>query len=330
MDDRFLNDLRREPRPGYARALRERLREVEASEPRARFRLHPAFAGAIAAALVAVAFTFPAVRVAAQSALDLFRVRQFAPVEVDLTRLEKLKALHRDAGPEATDLIFPKKEVLLDPGKPTEVATLADAAEKVGWSVVRTPSDLPRGFKSDKIVVNGAGAMRFTIASGALRKVVETLGLTDVQVPEGLDGQQITARMPGSVIQQFSNGRRSLMVVQGGSPELTMPPGVDFAKLGELGLRVLGLDAAEAHRMASTIDWRSTLLVPVPLNAAEFRQVTVNGHPGLLIETTAVTKPDGTHERPNVIVMWTEGEGVAAVTGDIDTGTTLEVAQSLH
>src|SRR5258708_3312048 len=220
MDDRFLNDLRREPRPGYGRALRERLREVEAAEPRVRFRLHPALAGAFAVALVAVAFTLPAVRVAAQSALDLFRVRQFAPVQVDLSRLEKLKAMHHDAGPDATDLLFPKKEVLLDPGKPTEVGSLADAAEKVGWSTVRAPSDLPSGYKAGKIVVNGAGAMRFTIASGSVRKIVETLGLTDVQVPEGLDGQTITARMPGSVVEEFSNGRRSLAIVQGGSPEL--------------------------------------------------------------------------------------------------------------
>ena len=79
MDDKFLHEQRGEPSPGYARSLREHLRGIEASAAPARgFRLHPAFASALAVALVAAAFTLPAVRVAAQNALDMFRVRSFA------------------------------------------------------------------------------------------------------------------------------------------------------------------------------------------------------------------------------------------------------------
>src|SRR6185295_5653780 len=93
MDDRFLSEQRRDPPAGFGRALRERLRQLEdVPEPRG-FRLHPALVSAFGVAAIAVAFTFPAVRVAAQNALDLFRVRSFAAVEIQEDRLQQLKKL---------------------------------------------------------------------------------------------------------------------------------------------------------------------------------------------------------------------------------------------
>jgi len=94
MDDRFLKDARQEPRPEFARNLRERLRaqesraEVRKTSP-ARF--VPALAG-LAAVLVAVGlFSIPAVRATAQGFLDLFRVRNFAAVEFDPSRFDKVQ-----------------------------------------------------------------------------------------------------------------------------------------------------------------------------------------------------------------------------------------------
>jgi len=109
-----------------------------------------------------------------------------------------------------------------------------------------------------------------------------------------------------------------------------LPPGANLQQLGEIGLRVLGLDPSEAHRIAASVDWRSTLLVPVPTNAASFRQVDVNGHKGLFIRMDG----DGTGEGPNgqrgAMVMWTEGERVLAVQSDLPSEDVLEVAQSLR
>ena len=93
MDDRFLHELREEPADGFGRRLRERLRGLEDTRASRASRWRPLLAGAVAVAAVAVAFTFPAVRVAAQNALDLFRVRSFAGIEVDESRLEQLRQL---------------------------------------------------------------------------------------------------------------------------------------------------------------------------------------------------------------------------------------------
>src|SRR5882672_4152545 len=97
MDDRFLTELRRDPDPGFARGLRARLRSIETVEPERRApRWRTALAGAVALAVCAAAFTLPAVRVAAQQVLDLFRVRDFAVVSIDERRVEQLKARQVD------------------------------------------------------------------------------------------------------------------------------------------------------------------------------------------------------------------------------------------
>ena len=78
---------------------------------------------------------------------------------------------------------------------------------------------------------------------------------------------------------------RRVMLLQGRSPVATLPEGVDLASLAEIGLRVMGLESAEAHRFANSVDWRTTLIVPVPADIATFRQIDVQGNPGLIIET---------------------------------------------
>ena len=331
MDDRFLHEQNREPRPGFVRSLRERLREVESDrEVNVRFRLHPAFASAAAVGAIALAFTVPAVRAVAQSALDMFRVRSFAAIEVDESRMDQLKKLHEQFGKESPDVMFGEKVMLQDPGKPVEYASAAAAAAAAGWSDLRTPSDLPDGIHFDKASVQGEGAARFTVRTQKLQQIVDALGLSDVHVPQGFDGQDISVRMPVSISQQYTNGKRTLSLFQGSSPQVSLPPGANLAQLGEVGLRILGLDAAEARRLASTIDWRNTLLVPVPLNAATFRQVTVHGQQGLMIRTTAETRADGTRSRSGNLVMWTEGDRVLALAGDVGAEDVLIIAQSLR
>src|SRR5436309_8957931 len=93
MDDRFLTESRRDPEPGFARTLRARLSTIEAAGEAARSaRWRPAVAAAAALAAVAALFTLPAVRATAQQVLDMFRVRDFAVIEVDERRAEQLKS----------------------------------------------------------------------------------------------------------------------------------------------------------------------------------------------------------------------------------------------
>ena len=329
-DDRFLHEQRQEPGPGFSRALRERLRRVETASPARGFRFHPAFASGLAVALVAASFALPAVRVAAQSALDLFRVHSFAAVEIDPARIEQLKQLHDQTQNDPAMMVFDKQDVMHDPGKPVEYPSADLAASAAGLPGLRKPTSLPNGLTFQKATVTGQGEARLTLHADRLQHVLEALGITDVHVPSGLDGQSLTVHIPPHVMQLYTSGKHQLSIIEGTSPEVALPPGANLQQLGEIGLRVLGLDAAEARRVAGTIDWRSTLLVPVPTNAASFRQVDVNGHKGLFIRMDG----DGTGEGPKgqrgAMVMWTEGERVLAVQSDLSNEDVLEVAQSLR
>lgn len=95
-------------------------------------------------------------------------------------------------------------------------------------------------------------------------------------------------RVPPVVRTIYRNSDSRIELMQARSPEVSFPRELDLPVLAEIGLRILGLDREEAYRLAWSVDWRSTLLVPVPVNAAAYREVDVAGQQGLLIEKRGV------------------------------------------
>lgn len=327
MPDRFLHRLRRDPAPGFARDLRERLRATErvhAARPR---RLMPAFAAAAGVAVVASLFLFPAVRVSAQAVLDLFRVRHFVAVRYDATRMERLHAL--DGAGDASTLVFGHQETVRDPGPPRAFADAAAAEAATGIKLPRA-SVLPRGLAPDSVIVQGAGELRLMLSEQKLRGLLDRLDLRDVEVPAGIDGKVVEVRKPPVVVQTFRSPRAKAALLQCVGPELGVPAGLEVERLAEIGLRVIGLDAAEARRVARDTDWRTTLVVPVPLDASSFRHVTVNGQRGLLITTAGKPDAEGRRRGGGTLVMWTEGERVLAVVSELGTTDAMELAESVR
>jgi hypothetical protein len=326
MDDHFLKPMRRDPDPDFARRLRERL--AAQGEARAEWRVRPVPVFAVAAAIVVVVslFAFPAVRVSAQAMLDLFRVRRFSAVAFDEKRVEKLRSMKPAEG---AMLVFDKTETVRDPG-PGQAFTDPIAAAAAAGLDARRPGYLPDGLQLDSVFVHGAGEARLTVSEAKLRSVLDALDLRDVTVPAGLDGQVVDVKKPPTMVQRYKNGRWKAALIQSNSPELSVPAGLDIERLAEIGLRVIGLDAAEAKRVAQSTDWRTTLVVPVPLNASTFRQVTVHGLPGLLITTSARAAVDDSGQRDGSVVMWAEGDRVYAIAGNLGPADTLEMAESVR
>jgi hypothetical protein len=320
MDDRMLHEYRREPDPEFSRNLRERLRRHESSRAfsaRGAVRL---LAGACAALIVVALFAVPSVRVSAQAFLDLFRVRRFAAVEFSQSRMETLKSIEKDRG----FLVFDREETVLDPGPPRPVPSREAASAQVGFTV-SAPSYMPEDLAADSVFVAGEGAMRLSVSEAKLRSLLDRLDLKEVPVPSGLDGQWIEVRKPPVVFQRFTSKNRRIVLVQARSPEVSVPAGWNVEQLAEIGLRVLGLDAGEARRIARATDLRTTLLVPVPTNASVFRQVTVHGQQGLLITTTTASG-DGRLRR---VLMWSEGDRVFCLQGDLSDSSIMQMAESI-
>src|SRR5262249_39386854 len=267
-------------------------------------------------------FAFPAVRAGAQSLLDLFRVRSFVAVPFDGARMEKLQALDRNRA-----LMIFDQQVIQEPGPPTVVSSPVMASGPAGFTVA-TPAYLPAALALDTVAVTREGRARLSVNSAKLHDLLVALDLRDVDVPAGLDGQQITVHTQPVVIQSFRSDHQRMTLVQARSPEVSLPPRVDLPRLGELGLRILGLDPSEARRIASSVDLRSTLLVPVPTDASSFRSVTVRGNPGLLI--TRTDRTEGAPHRAGTVVLWTEGDRVFALQGTLGPPDLLQVAESVR
>ncbi len=323
MDDRFLHEQRREPDPEFARGLRARLRAIEEDEaPRRSWT--PWLAAAAVLALVAGLFAFPAVRLQAQAVLDLFRVRDFAVVQVDPARLEQLKQRHFDP---ASMLTGARRTLESGPAQP--YTSLAAATAAAGFQPAQ-PAVLPRGLAPDTVWVHRGGHASAQLDTRPLREMMDAFDVRDLALPPGLDGQTVEIELPTVMAQTFrGSGRTKVGLVQGASPEVSLPRGVDLARLGEIGLRLAGVDRDEAHRLAGAIDWRTTLVVPVMASATSFQQVEVRGEKGLYVETTRTETPGGAGG-PGRAVLWTRAGRVYALAGNLERVPLLQMAESVR
>jgi hypothetical protein len=297
-----------------------RLERRARTSPRA-FRIAVA---AAALAAVTVLFAVPSVRVSAQAFLDVFRVKHFAAVEFKESRRDLLASIDKERG----FLIFDRVEKTLEPGPPSYVASREAATARVGFDV-SAPTFLPTGMVADSVFVQGEGAARMFVSEEKLRSLLQRLDLDDVKVPAGLDGQWVEVRKPPVVFQRFSSERRRAMLLEARSPEVKLPAGWNLEQLGEIGLRVLGLEERDARRIAKATDWRSTLLVPLPMNATAFRRVTVRGQSGLLITTTGEPAADGKRHRDRTVLMWSTGDRIFFLQGNLEAQELVQMAESI-
>jgi hypothetical protein len=153
------------------------------------------------------------------------------------------------------------------------------------------------------------------------------MGAEDVQVPAEWDGARVEVKTTPVVALTYRRGSDDFVLLEARSPAVELPPGVDLARLGQIGLEMAGLSAEEARIFARTIDWRSTLLVPVPAEGASFREVEVRGGRGLLV--TSHQRPKGGGGRWRSVLMWSAGGLVFALEGPGNGIEILEMAQSL-
>jgi hypothetical protein len=277
-NDTWLHALRAAPSPDFKEQLRARL---WADEPAAMHRKWPSrvlLTGATVA-LVAVVILVPGVRISFAQFLSLFRVANVVGVPVNSNRLDTLKAEHLDIAA----LIGEQVQVVQDPGPPVNLTTLADAATVAGMPVA-TPQWLPGKTEVLETTVTGERVVRVTANALRLQQVMDALGISDLAVPAGLHGQAVNVRVPPVVTVRYSHEGFRSRLIQARSPQLALPGNIDVRTLGEIGLRILGMEPAEAKHFAEAIDWQSTLVVPVPPNASSFRQVKISGHAGVMIQ----------------------------------------------
>ncbi len=340
MDDQRLSSLRREPPPEFAERLRARLRAGDTAQAVQRHRWPvariAASAGVVAAtgALLAV----PSVRASAESLLARFRVVNFVAVEVDESRAEAL----RSEAVDLPDIVGEHLQILQEPTPPVPAVSPEQAGAAAGI-IVRLPTWLPPEVELKGIDVSGPGLLRVRADTNRLQQLMDLLGIDDLEAPHALNGKVADVRIPSIVRLRYEVACEDCAraeFIQAKAPEITLPAGVDLQRLGEIGLRILGLGAAEAHQFAQSIDWRSTVLVPVPWGATTFKQVDVNGHPGIAIERELEIEDAGggggiaggrvRAPRYERMLLWAADGMVFGFRGDFQTENLLRMAYSLR
>lgn len=333
VSDDFLTRHREEPRPEFAQGLKQRLRQIESEEaetPRRRpWVLRPAFAGACAVGLALATLALPPVRAAAREFLDLFRVQRFAAVPVDPERLERL----RTSGIDFKTVVGDQVEIL-DEGQEPEIVASLDLASSLAGIDARPPAAPPRNTTLGDVAVVRPGSFRIRIDTAKLGEIAALLGIENASVPTSWDGRTIEVHAPPIVAMRYEREGSEFALLQSRGPEVVLPEGVDLARLGALGLQMAGMSAVEAELFAGRVDWRSTLLVPIPAQGGSFREVEVGGRKGLMVSgrRPKSTDPDGTSRpgRWQSVLLWADDDRVYAASGPGHGFELLEMAQSIE
>lgn len=225
----------------------------------------------------------------AQHFLQMLRVQKVAVIPVD----SALLAQGRDRG--LSQLISDSVVVTLKPGDPVPVPNAAAAAVKVGFPV----ETLATLGSPQEIAVQDEGAFHMTVDTDKIRAVLEEAGRSDIQVPDSVNGATIAVHVHKGVRIEYgscsdkNNGVKDsaenacVSFRQVPSPIVSVPPGLNMPALAEAALQLAGLSAADASNFAHTVDWSSTLVIPVPQDRASYRTVPVDGVNGTLIEMRA-------------------------------------------
>ncbi len=301
-------------------------------------RYRAAWAMVAIVALLAVSMMFPPVRAWAEGMLAQFRVEKVSVVSIDPTRFQEL-GVGTGLSKQITQLLSDSTTMTKKPEAPHTVASAAEASTQAGFQV-RLPTS-----RSDKpqLTVQGGAAFELTVNRARAQQLLNEAGASNLVLPASIDGAIIKVNIPVGIAAGYgdcpnltqtedvtspngSPGRamiNCIILTEIPSPTVNAPPNLDVEQLAELGLQFTGMTKEQAHAYAQTVDWTSTLVVPIPRNAAQYKPVTVDGVNGYLIQ-----RPLG--DAPQYAIVWVKDSIIYAVGGvGSDTTAALAIANSL-
>ena len=286
--------------------------------------------------ILALVLAFPGTRALAGELLNLFRVQQVTVVSVDFTGLEQLTgdgALRN----QFTELITNSVNITDEPGEPVEAADAAQASQLSGFDV-----RLPQSLTPSQIYVTDRAAFSMTVDRAKAQALLDEAGRGDLVLPESVDGADISVTIPSSVSAAYgtcpkpqTDGEENedegryypdcVILAQIPSPSVSAPADLDINQLAQVGLEFTGMTAEEAAAFTGTVDWTSTLVVPIPSSAATYEQVTVDGVTGTLIQ-----RPSREGEPTTFALLWVRDGIIYAISGrGANSDQALEMANSL-
>ena len=291
--------------------------------------------GAIAVLALALLLAFPSTRALASEFLNLFRVQQVTVLSIDPTSLESLTG-NQALGTQLSELVSSSTVVTDEPGTPVEAASGEEASGLAGFTV-----RLPEDQTTSGIYVTDSAAFTLTVDHEKAQALIDGAGRTDLVLPEAIDGAEISVSIPATVSASFGTcpapdieggedpfdmGEKypeCIVLTQMTSPVVNVPEGVDLSQLAQIALEFSGMSSEEAASFASSVDWTTTLVVPIPRDVTTHSEVSVDDVTGILIQRTV-------EHSPEYVLMWIK-DGILYTIADTGADTTpaFTLAESL-
>jgi len=259
-------------------------------------RLRPAWAALAAVVLLGAFLSFAPGRSWAQKVLAMLRVQKIAVVPVDLSGLG---GPNGDSGPaKMIGQMLSEKVVVRLSSKPHKVATVEEADQQVGYRVrlLGNRSDTPQ------LTVEGEQAFQMTFDRDRVQTILNEAGRSDLSLPPSVNGATIAVHVPALAAARYgtcperkknheaeagADFRDCVELIQVPSPVVSVPPELKIEQLAEVGLQLAGVTAEQARAFCQTVDWTSTLVLPLPRFIRSYQTVQVNGVQGTLIHLPA-------------------------------------------
>lgn len=294
---------------------------------------------AVGVLLIALTLSFPQTRALADQFLSLFRVQQVKVVYLDFTGMHELTGQGL-LGEQISQLLSTSMVVTKRNTRPVTVADAAQASQQAGFNV-----RLPQGKTPSQLRVMSSSAFTFTIDREKAQALLDEAGRGDLILPASIHGKEVSISIPAAVSAAYGtcpageggtesefNSQSTIqrytdctLFAQIPSPTVSAPDGLDVGQLVQIGLEFTGMSHEEAAAFTSSVDWTSTLVIPLPRHAASYEQVEVDGVLGTLIVRTS---DDG--DTPSYSLIWVKN-GIIYALGGAGTKTTaaIELANSL-
>lgn len=282
--------------------------------------------------ILGASLSLPPVRAFANNFLGVFRVQQVSVIPFDPLNLPQ----NFSADKASITQLFANNLKYDTLGKAQDVPSAADAS-----SLANIPVRLPTGLSgTPKLTVQPGTSLSFKVDLASIQAILSEAGFKDIQLPKALDGATVNAQLPMIVTATYgdfqatgqSNGQdpdmssqwcaNCTVLVQLASPTIQTPEGVDLTAIGKAYLRLMGMSAAEADSFSQTVDWSTTLVIPVP-NFAAHQTVSVDGVNGVLIQQN----PDSGAQ---YMLIWVKNGIVYGLTGYGSSQSALDIANSLN
>lgn len=283
-------------------------------------------AGALLAAIMALALVATPVTTLADSFLNQFRIQHFTAITIPMDLVQGLGAQAQAMTPADKAAMAGELQNLgsfsttFNMQSAAKAGSLAEARQQ--FSGLDVPSSLS-SFQGDTanpsaIYLGKAGSASYALNVAEADKLLQSLNIGTQGLPNPQTNPTVTFKLdvnPSAVMLWQQNGKH-LVVGQTESPVLNVPDSVDMDQLRDDLMQFPLIPADIKAQLNGVTDWKNTLIVPVPQGATH-SDVTIGNAQGLLVQSDQLS-----------FVLW-QDHGVLHVVATDSGANVVDIAKSL-